>query len=72
MYKSFKGFTLNREEKAAVYEELKAQLERCVNHGIIPTHIDSHHHMHHFWGIGRVFVGITNQNQIPTIRLRFN
>lgn len=72
MYESFKEFTLSREEKVAVYEELKAQLERCINHGIIPTHIDSHHHMHHFWGIKRVFVEIANQNQISAIRLRFN
>ena len=72
MYKSFKGFTLNGEEKIAVYGELIAQLEKCIQQGINPTHIDSHHHMHHFWGIGRVIVTIANQYQVPAIRLRFN
>jgi len=72
MYESFKGFTLNHKEKVAIYKELKAQLERCVHHGIIPTHIDSHHHMHHSIGIGRVVLRIAREFNIHAVRLRFN
>lgn len=29
-----------------VYHEWKAQIQKAIDHGIKPTHLDSHHHMH--------------------------
>jgi predicted glycoside hydrolase/deacetylase ChbG (UPF0249 family) len=72
LYKSFKGHLLNKDEENAVQIELQAQLDKCIKSGIIPTHCDSHHHIHHSWGIGKVVKFIALKNNIPAIRLRFN
>jgi predicted glycoside hydrolase/deacetylase ChbG (UPF0249 family) len=40
--------------------------------GINPTHCDSHHHLHHHWGIGSVVNYLALKNRIPAVRLRFN
>lgn len=72
MYKSFKGHFLTGEERTAVIEELQAQLDTLTGYGIIPTHADTHHHMHHFMGIGNALVSLVKKNNIPAVRLRFN
>ena len=72
MFKSFKGHLLNNEENNAVLIELQAQIDRCKKMGINPTHCDSHHHIHHYWRIGRVFKYLALKNNIPAVRLRFN
>src|SRR5580692_7283502 len=38
-------FFLTATEQKAVYEEMKAQIEKMVSAGIYPTHLDSHHHV---------------------------
>ncbi len=72
MYKSFKGHLLNKDEANAVYSELEEQVKKCIKIGIIPTHFDSHHHMHHYWGIGTVVVELAKAYNVPAVRLRFN
>ena len=72
MYKSFKGHQLNKVESEAVLLELQTQLDRCKKNGINPTHCDSHHHIHHTWGIGKVVKYLALKNNIPAVRLRFN
>ena len=72
MYKSFKGEYLTKEEQIVVDQELKAQLKRCFEFDIKPTHCDSHHHVHHLWTIGRLVNNISTSNKIPAVRLRFN
>lgn len=72
MYKSFKGHFLNKEESRVVYKEFQAQLNLCRKQGLIPTHADSHHHFHHFWGIGKVVKELAIANNILAVRLRFN
>jgi len=39
------------------------------NNGVIPTHIDSHHHYHTEWAIGREVIKIARENNIQSIRL---
>ena len=36
--------------------EFSAQIDRVIAAGIHPTHLDSHHHVHGFDGIDRIFV----------------
>ncbi|MDR3609218.1 MAG: ChbG/HpnK family deacetylase, partial [Ignavibacteriaceae bacterium] len=72
MFHSFKGHFLNTEESRAVYLEYQAQLDRCKRNGINPTHIDSHHGMHNYWGIGKIVVELALKNKISAVRLRVN
>jgi predicted glycoside hydrolase/deacetylase ChbG (UPF0249 family) len=45
---------LNRRVRQAVQEELEAQWQRCLEHGLRPCHLDSHEHVHNIWPIGEV------------------
>lgn len=72
LYKSRKGHLFSRLEKEAVYKELEAQHKRLLDFGIHPTHADSHHHVHHYWGIGMVCSDFCKRNNIPALRLSFN
>ena len=71
-FKSAKGLFLDSEEKVAIYEELEAQLNQLNKNGILPTHADSHHHVHHYWGVGMLFADFCKKNNIPALRLNFN
>jgi len=39
-------FSLSTDESRAVEEEFQAQVQACIDRGILPTHLDSHHHYH--------------------------
>ncbi len=65
-------FWLNKEEKRTVYNELQAQLNKLLGKNIIPTHIDSHHHYHTEWAIGKQVIKIAQKNNIKAIRLTRN
>jgi predicted glycoside hydrolase/deacetylase ChbG (UPF0249 family) len=45
---------LNRRARQAVQEELEAQWQRCLDYGLHPCHLDSHHHVHNIWPIGEI------------------
>ena len=72
MYKSIKRHFLNKEERTAIFKELKAQLDRCIKMGINPTHLDSHHHIHHYWDIGGIVQELAIKSKIKAVRLQFN
>lgn len=65
-------FRLRPAEEAAIKEELDAQVKKCLMRGIRVTHLDSHHHVHTEWAIGRVVIEVAKQNGIPAIRLTRN
>lgn len=46
--------SLTRDETSAVERELRAQWQRCRDHGVLPSHIDSHQHIHNVWPIGMI------------------
>jgi predicted glycoside hydrolase/deacetylase ChbG (UPF0249 family) len=62
---------LSREDRDAVREELQAQWQRCVEHGVRPSHIDSHQHVHNIWPIGEIVARFAAQQGVP-IRLARN
>jgi len=65
-------FRLNRQERFAVYEEMKAQIERILAAGIKPTHIDSHYHVHTEWAVAPMVCRLGREYGIPRIRLTRN
>jgi hypothetical protein len=62
-------FWLTGEEKKAVYLEIKAQIDRALKHGIVPTHIDSHHHVHYEWSISKIMTVVLKEYGIKKIRI---
>lgn len=48
-----------------LYLEWKAQIDKVINAGIIPTHLDSHHHIHTVKGIADIFIRLAREYQLP-------
>jgi hypothetical protein len=65
-------FRLGRQEREAVYEELRMQLERVLAAGIRPVHLDSHHHSHTVWAIAPLVCRLARSYGIRRIRLTRN
>ena len=65
-------FRLSKEERLAVEMELAAQVEACLDHGLRPTHLDSHHHVHTEWAIGAAIITTARRYGITAIRLSRN
>lgn len=65
-------FFLSAGEQKAVYEELKAQLDRVLAAGIQPSHLDSHHHVHTEWAIVKLVARLGRAYGIRKMRLTRN
>lgn len=65
-------FYLNTRERDAVYEELEAQLEKVLAAGILPSHLDSHHHIHTEWAIVKLVARLGRTHGIRKMRLTRN
>jgi predicted glycoside hydrolase/deacetylase ChbG (UPF0249 family) len=59
-------------ERIAVEEEMAAQVKLCLDRGILPTHLDSHHHVHTEWAIGAAAIAVARRYGIGAIRLSRN
>lgn len=62
---------LSRSERLAVIQELAAQWQRCVENGVVPSHLDSHQHVHNIWPIGEIVARFARDNEVP-VRLARN
>jgi predicted glycoside hydrolase/deacetylase ChbG (UPF0249 family) len=65
-------FRLSREERLAVETEIASQIKACLDRGLCPTHLDSHHHVHTEWAIGAAAITIARRYKIKAIRLARN
>jgi predicted glycoside hydrolase/deacetylase ChbG (UPF0249 family) len=65
-------FRLSKEERLAVETEIESQIRACLDHGLSPTHLDSHHHVHTEWAIGAAAIAIARRYKIKAIRLARN
>jgi predicted glycoside hydrolase/deacetylase ChbG (UPF0249 family) len=65
-------FRLSKQERRAVETEFAAQIQACMERGIVPTHLDSHQHIHTEWPIGRVAIRVARRYGIGAIRLTRN
>jgi hopanoid biosynthesis associated protein HpnK len=54
---------------ADVRAELQAQIRRVREHGIAPTHLDGHQHVHVLPGIARVVAELARENGIRAVRV---
>ncbi len=63
---------LDAAEYDAVRTEWRAQIARCVAHGIQPTHLDSHHHVHTVWPLLSITIGLAREFGIPAVRITRN
>jgi len=56
----------------AMIIELRAQIKRVIDYGIIPTHLDSHRHFHTSFPIGRIAIMLASEFGIRCIRIARN
>ena len=63
---------LSKSEKAAVAEELQAQVTRCRTFGLPLAHADTHQHVHEEWGILPVVIDVCQREGIRQIRIARN
>lgn len=68
---SRKRLWLGRKARQAVEAELAAQWQRCLDHGLSPSHLDSHQHVHNLWPIGEIVARFAAREGVP-IRLARN
>lgn len=59
-------------EVTAIANECRAQIQRCRRQGVTITHLDSHHHIHEYFGVMRIVACIASEEGIPSIRLARN
>ena len=65
-------FFLNRKEQKAVYQEMKAQIEKALAAGILLSHLDSHHHVHTEWAILKLLIRLGKEYNVREIRMARN
>ncbi len=63
---------LTNKEVSILSTEVEAQIQRCRDNGIEPTHLDSHHHYHTCWPIGAVVLRTARRLKIGAIRIGGN
>lgn len=66
-----RALRLSARERAAVLDELHAQWQHCLAQGLVPSHIDSHQHVHNIWPIGAIVARFARERGVP-IRLARN
>ena len=66
---SYAGVVLGRIPSSFVEAELRAQLRKCAEAGLIIGHIDSHQHVHAMPSILRIVLRVAEEHGIRRIRL---
>ncbi len=72
IFKHWSGMRLSKSERRAVAEELEAQQDACVSAGIVPTHLDTHAHIHTAWGIASVIIRLAPKLGLKAVRIHWN
>jgi hopanoid biosynthesis associated protein HpnK len=57
-----------RVRMAEIETELRGQITKVMNSGIIPTHVDGHMHVHVLPGISKAVVKVAQEFHIPAVR----
>lgn len=74
---NFKNLSFYHDEKTTVddeeiYLEWKAQIDRVINSGIKPTHLDSHHHSHTLKNNTKILLRLAKEYNIPVRNVDFD
>lgn len=64
--------SLSGSEKAAIYQELTAQVKKLRDAGIVITHADSHHHIHTGVYVAPIAARVCKENGVRKIRVHRN
>jgi hopanoid biosynthesis associated protein HpnK len=64
----WRAIILGRVSTADLERELRAQIEKVVAAGIVPTHLDSHKHVHALPVLGKMAIRLARAYGIPAIR----
>ncbi|UNC91421.1 chitin disaccharide deacetylase [Candidatus Contubernalis alkaliaceticus] len=59
------SFYQQKVEKSEVQKEIAAQLDKLMNLGISPTHMDAHHHLHFHPVVLEVMVELAGKYRLP-------
>jgi len=62
------GILTRRVDLAEIEIELRAQVEKVCQAGILPTHFDGHKHVHIFPGISDVVIALAGQYSVRCVR----
>lgn len=66
------GFNAIEKELAeAIYEEWKAQLDKVISTGVLPSHVDSHEYTHGIVGLQEVLIRLLKEYGITKVRRKF-
>jgi hopanoid biosynthesis associated protein HpnK len=64
----WRAILLGRVSTAEVEKELRAQIEKVLAAGIVPTHLDSHKHVHALPVLGKMSIRLAREYGIPALR----
>jgi hopanoid biosynthesis associated protein HpnK len=64
----WRAIILRRVSAADIERELRAQIEKILAAGIVPTHLDSHKHVHALPVVGKMSIRLACEYGIPAIR----
>jgi hopanoid biosynthesis associated protein HpnK len=64
----WRAIILGRVSTADIEKELRAQIEKVLAAGIVPTHLDSHKHVHALPVLGKMGIRLARAYGIPAIR----
>jgi len=64
----WRAMTFGRVGAVDIEKELRAQIEKVLAAGIVPTHLDGHKHVHALPALGRMSIGLARQYGIRAIR----
>jgi chitin disaccharide deacetylase len=63
------ALSLGHIRKSEIEKELSAQIEKVLDTGILPTHLDGHKHFHLWPSLYLLVVRLARQYKIPAVRL---
>lgn len=66
------GLLSGRISRRAVYRELELQVTKVLDHGIVPTHLDSHKHVHLLPQVLEAVVAVASRFSIGWVRNPFD
>lgn len=59
------SLSLSQDVRAAVRQEIQAQWQRCLDHDVRPSHVDSHQHVHNLWPVGEELARFAAEHGVP-------
>lgn len=57
-----------RADRWQIYHEWSSQIKKCLELGIAPTHLDSHHYVHSFPVLAEIVISLAKEYGVPAVR----